>query len=275
MTLLDALLLGILQGITEFLPISSSGHLILAESFMNLSVENLKSFDIAIHFGTLLAIFIYFWKDYISLFRALFATCRSMLLRKKSDEPQDIKNGKKLMRYLIVATMPAITVGFFFGDLLDTYFRNSTSVAIMLIIVGIFFFVAEHIAGRIKKVELNQLNSFVIGLAQTCALIPGVSRSGATISSGLIQGIKRDQAARFSFLLGSVAITAAVLLSVYKVLKGEFSLPAMDILLTGVLSSFVAGYLSIAFLMKFLKKHTLHVFALYRIALGLLILYLL
>lgn len=267
MTILEALQLGVLQGITEFLPISSSGHLILAESFMKLKVEDLKSFDVAIHFGTLLAIFIYFWKDYVKIFWGFMA----VFTGKKSEE---IRESRKLLRYLVLATVPAVLVGLFFGDFLDERFRNATSVAIMLIVVGIFFFVAEYVAVRIKNAQLNQTNSFVIGLAQACALIPGVSRSGATISSGLIQGIKRDEAARFSFLLGSVAITAAVALSVYKMAKGEFALPATDILIAGIFSSFVAGYIAIAFLMKFLKKHTLHIFGLYRVVLGFVILYL-
>lgn len=274
MTILDALLLGVLQGITEFLPISSSGHLILTESFMKLPLESLQGFDIAIHFGTLLAIFIYFRKDYINILHGLWTiSMRFLPGNREYSLSQTTKENIKMVKYLVVSTLPAILIGVFFGDFLNGYFRNATSVAMMLILVGIFFFIAEYVAVRIKSAELNRLNSFIIGVAQACALIPGVSRSGATISAGLIQGIRRADAARFSFLLGSLAITAATALAIYKIGKGEFTLPANDLLLAGVFSSFVAGYAAIAFLMEFLKQHTLHVFALYRVILGFTILY--
>jgi undecaprenyl-diphosphatase len=140
--------------------------------------------------------------------------------------------------------------------------------------VGVFFFIAEYIATKVKTAELTQTNTFVIGVAQSLALFPGVSRSGATISAGLVQGIKRDEAARFSFLLGAVATSAAILLSVYKVWKGTLALPSFEILTTGVVTSFVSGYIAISFLLKFLKKNTLHVFGVYRVALGFVLLYL-
>lgn len=276
MNVVDAALLGILQGLTEFLPISSSGHLILAESWLRLGVDQLKSFDVAVHFGTLLAIFIYFRKDFLRLIRA----CAQIFLRRGQAhaathiEANAMEESRKLTGYLFLATIPAVLVGLFFGDFLDEKFRNSQSVAVMLIAVGVIFFAAEFIAARLKTANFNLKNTVLIGIAQSIALIPGVSRSGATISAGLAQGIKREEAARFSFLLGSIAITAATALSVYKIFKGEFALPSTDVLLTGIAGSFLAGFAAIAFLMRFLRKHTLHIFGIYRVILGFAILYL-
>lgn len=263
MNLGHALFLGILQGITEFLPISSSGHLIVAEHYFQLPVADLQSFDVAVHFGTLLAIFVYFRKDIGRLIIAF----GQMLARKPVDQEEKAKIG-----YLILATIPAVLVGLFFNDFLKEQFRNTTSVAIMLLVVAVYFVIAELIKRKRKTVKIGLLQASLIGCAQAIALIPGVSRSGITIATGLVQGVRRDEAARFSFLLGSIAITAATLLSVYKVLKGEFSMPAVDVLTVGIMSSFVAGYFAVSLLMKFLKSHPLHAFAIYRIMLAVIIL---
>ena len=274
MNLFDASILGVVQGLTEFLPISSSGHLIIAESLMKLPVEDLKGFDIAIHVGTLLAILIYFRKDFLALIKTLW-----LIVAGKSGET-DRKNVDLIM-YLVVAMVPAVAVGLLFNDYLDENFRNAKSVAAMLIVVAVYFVIAEYFGGRRnaaragKPRELGWPQVIMIGLAQAVALIPGVSRSGATISTGLITGLKREEAARFSFLLGAVAIAAASTLSVYKFTKGEFALPDTGILFTGIVSSFVSGYAAIAFLMSFLKKHSLYVFAAYRILLGAVMLFLL
>lgn len=260
MEIFDAIFLGVIQGITEFLPISSSGHLIIAEHYMNLPVSDLKGFDIAVHAGTLAAIFVYFRKDFWGLIKSL---------SNKEDE-----RNHRMIIYLIIGTIPAVLVGLFLGDYLDLHFRNSFSVSIMLIIVGVFFFIAEYIAKKIKRSKVDLPRSITIGIAQALALIPGVSRSGATISAGLSTGLKRDEAARFSFLLGSVAITAATTYSILKVIQGDFSLPSAPVLTGGLISSFISGLAAVSFLMHFLKKHTLYVFGIYRIALGLLLIFL-
>lgn len=267
MDIFSALFLGVLQGITEFLPISSSGHLVLAEHFMKLDVEAMKSFDVAVHFGTLLAILIYFRKDFWALIKGSFWYAGKVLGIKKEMTPQ-LKDSASLSGWIILATVPAVIVGLFFADYLDANFRNANSVAVMMIAVGVLFFVAEYIAVRVAKTGLTMKNTILIGVAQACALIPGVSRSGATISAGLAQGISREAAARFSFLLGAVAITAASALSLYHALKGEIAMPPFDLMSAGIASSFVSGYAAIAFLMRFLKKHTLRVFGVYRVVVG-------
>lgn len=287
MDIVTALILGLVQGITEFLPISSSGHLVIAESLFKLDVESLKSFDIAVHLGTLLAILIYFRKDYFFLLRSLahLVERRAGFLRGKRgahgvhsaaqavEEKIELKTGVKMCGYLALGTVPAVIVGLFFGDFLDAAFRNMFWVAVMLIVVGVLFFAAEFVAVRVKPADFNLKNTALIGIAQACALIPGVSRSGATISSGLALGLPREAAARFSFLLGSVAIAAASCLGIYKAFKGDFILPSPDLLVAGISASFVSGYAAIAFLMKFLKRHTLHVFGIYRVVLGFAVLY--
>lgn len=265
MTFLQAAILGILQGITEFLPISSSGHLVLFQDLLGLNdAVALKGFDIAVHFGTLLAIFIYFRKDFRELIRAFYLT----LTRHKPvtvEAATWLKTQQKMLIILVIGTIPAILVGLLLGDIIDEHLLTPYSVAIMLALVAVFFLVAERIYKKLKhKTSFSIKEGLLIGVAQSLALIPGVSRSGATITTGLLLGVERDQAARFSFLLGSVAMVAATAYALFKVAKGDYSLPPLDILLTGIFSSFVAGWLAVRFLMGYLKKHTLAAFAYYR-----------
>lgn len=269
MQLIDAAILGLLQGITEFLPISSSGHLIIAERLLNLPVNELKSFDISVHFGTLLAILVYFGRDIAALIHAAVVF---VIPGKSRAAGEEVKENQKLCFYLILASVPALFIGYMWGDNIDEYFRSPLSAAVLLIAVGVLFFVVEEIHKKVKEGKIGLNKAIVIGLAQACALIPGVSRSGVTISAGLVQGIKRDHAARFSFLLGSIAIAAATAMAALEVKSGEVTLPPLLTTATGVICSFLAGFASIAFLMKFLKNHTLNAFAVYRILAGITIL---
>lgn len=279
MSILDAVILGALQGLTEFLPISSSGHLVLAEKLMNLPAENLKSFDIAVHFGTLLAIFVYFWKDIVSLWKAFLVFVFKMFKigahGGAAETNHQIVASQKLLSYLIIGSIPAIFVAIFFDEWIDVHFRNPYSIAILMIVVGILFFVAEFIYSKVQKKEITMPEGTLMGVAQALALIPGVSRSGITISAGITQGIKREEAARFSFLLGAIAIVGATVFAIVGVLKGKYVMPSTDILIVGIASSFVFGLAAVAFLMRFLKKHTLHIFGVYRVILGFVLLYLL
>lgn len=266
MNFLDGLLLGVLQGLTEFLPVSSSGHLVLAESFLELPVQDLLGFDVAVHFGTLLAIFVYFWKDFKDLLVALWKTIVNLKKREALDD-LTVK-GQKMIVLLIVCTLPAVIVALLFDDLLETTFRGVNAVAVMLLVVAVYFILAEYVKKRVRTSKLTFGKALIIGIVQAFALIPGISRSGSTIATGIIQGIDRQEAARFSFLLGSVAITAATLLSVYKVIGGDLYLPGWDVVLVGVASSFLAGYLAVYVLMAYLKKHSLIVFSAYLVVLS-------
>lgn len=262
MTILNAFLLGAVQGVTEFLPISSSGHLVLGEVFLGLDVENLKSFDVAVHMASLLAIFVYFWKDAWGLIKAFFG----LFVGGKKNEYTS------LVWFIIIGTIPAVIIGFTLEDHIDEAFRNVSAVGLFMVLVGVIFLLGEMANKRVKKVNLGYKNTFIVGLAQACALIPGVSRSGSTIVTGLFQGVDRSEAARFSFLLGIPAILGAGLLTGIKVAKsGVIDVPLAP-LLTGFVASFLFGLVSVWGLMKFLKKHTLVVFAVYLIIVGSLLL---
>jgi len=238
MTLLQAALLGLLQGITEFLPISSSGHLVIAETLLNLHVEELKDFDVTLHIGTLLAILIYFRRE-------IFQVRRWPLLA--------------------AATVPAVIVGLLFADTIDAHLRNITSVSVLMIIMGLIYFIPQPRNDR----PLTWKKGIVIGIAQTFALIPGVSRSGSTIFTGTMLGMKREEAAKFSFMLGAVAITGAGLLTSYHIFEGTESVTLSPaVLFTGFIAAFLSSWLAADWLMKFLKNHSLRAFGVYRILLG-------
>lgn len=238
MTLLQAALLGLLQGITEFLPISSSGHLVIAETLLNLHVEELKDFDVALHMGTLLAIILYFRKE-------IFQVRRWPLLA--------------------VATFPAVVIGLLFADTIDAHLRNVSSVAVLMIVMGLIYFIPQPRNDR----KLTWWRGIAIGCAQTLALIPGVSRSGSTIFTGMMLGLKREEAAKFSFMLGAVAITGAGLLTSYHIYnEPEHLTLSLWVLSTGFAAAFVSSWLAADWLMKFLQKHGLKAFGVYRILLG-------
>ncbi|MFA5821233.1 MAG: undecaprenyl-diphosphatase UppP [Candidatus Gracilibacteria bacterium] len=253
MNYFDGLFLGALQGVTEFLPISSSGHLVLAESFLGLKVEDLKSFDVFVHLATFLVILIYFWSDVKKL----------ILLE---------KNYRKLVAYIIIGTLPAVMVGFLWGDLLDEVFRKASSVAALMVMVGGIFILAEifykKLAAKKNLDEMNWKQALVIGLAQALALVPGISRSGATIVGGIVQGIKREDAAKFSFLLGLPAMLGAFTLTAAKMSAADFQNMALGPSFVGFVAAVLFGLMSVSFLMKFLKTHSLNAFAVYRILLG-------
>jgi len=258
MDLLNAFLLGAVQGVTEFLPISSSGHLVLGEAFLGLDVANLKSFDVVVHMASLLAIVVYFWKDVLGLINAFLG----LFIGSRKNEYTS------LVWFIIIGTIPAVIVGFTLEDYIDSAFRNVAAVGMFMMLIGVLFLLGEMVNKRVSKSKLNHKNTFIIGLAQACALIPGISRSGSTIVAGLFQGVDRSAAARFSFLLGIPAILGAGLLTGIKVFQsGVLDVPFAS-LMTGFLASFVFGLVSIWGLMKFLKKHTLVVFAVYLIGIG-------
>ncbi len=238
MTLLQAIFLGILQGITEFLPISSSGHLILGETLLHLDVSELKDFDVVVHLGTLLAILLYFWRDFLNT---------------------------KFWPWIVLGSLPAVLVGFTLEDQIDALFRNATSVGIIMIVMGVLFLTPEKWMKKNKELGLG--SAVLMGIAQAVAIIPGVSRSGSTIFTGTMLGLKREEAARFSFLLGGVAIAGAGLLTA---LDLETVAVSSKVLVAGFATSFLSGLLAITWLMQFLKTHSLRGFGVYRIFIGLL-----
>jgi undecaprenyl-diphosphatase len=260
----EALFLGVLQGITEFLPISSSGHLVLGESLLGLDVEALKSFDVIVHLGTFTAIIIYFWKDIVGLFKGLFSYIG---FAKKSSSNKEYQN---MIGYILIGTVPALLVGLFLENAIDFLFRNTLYVGLWMIIVGEIFILAEGWLKKYKKEKtLHWKKAVFIGIAQSAALIPGVSRSGSTIAAGLFQGMSREKAARFSFLLAMPVIFGAGLLTGIRQFKTGAGLNVDFFpLLIGFIASAVAGFIAVSFLMRFLKKHSLNIFAYYLFAVG-------
>lgn len=278
MTIGNAIILGIIQGITEFLPISSSGHLVLAESYLNLDVQSLKAFDVVVHVGTLVAIFAYFWRDFWNFILAVWYLVFPQKLKKEQTEKAvaEVKTHQKWLGYIVLGSVPAAFVGLMWEDQIDHYFRNPMTVAFFMMATGLFFLIAEALLKTYKKRnghrgyrKITLKRGIIIGLAQACALIPGVSRSGSTIAAAISQGIEREKAARFSFLLGSPAIFGAGLITALKLFTAENVQLPIAVMVAGFISSVVIGYLSIVLLMKFLKRHSLAVFAWYLIIIGL------
>jgi undecaprenyl-diphosphatase len=257
----QALFLGILQGLTEFLPISSSAHLILAPWFFGWqdSLVDSLTFDVALHAGTLLAILWYFWKDWAQLTLGFFR----IVGRGRIDDFQE-----RLILYLILATLPAAISGFALQDLIERSFRNPGLIVFPLVAVSfLMIYVEKRAQNRHPLDKITLSDSLLIGLAQALALLPGVSRSGITITAGLFRGYQREAATRFSFLLSTPAIAGAAFLQLRHLFR-----PGTDmdwtVFSVGFVASAIMGYLSIAFLMRYLRQHTLNLFAAYRLALA-------
>ena len=259
--LLEAVFLGVVQGLTEFLPVSSSGHLLLSQYFLGMDQERFGlSFDAAIHTGTVLAVVWFFWGDLLSMGRAFL----------RSLPRPDFSDAEVRTAYLIlVATIPAALIGFFFEDFFATEVRSPWVVVFNLVFVGALFLVAEVVGRKTESAsKLGLLGAFGIGLAQAAALVPGVSRSGATITCGLFLGLRREEAARFSFLMSVPVTAAAAGLSLAEAAGEGMDAHEALMFLAGSTSSAAVGYLAIRFLLRFLANHTLRVFAYYRFALA-------
>lgn len=252
MSLIEAIVLGLVQGLTEFIPVSSSGHLLLLHELFG-NAENSLGFDVALHVGTLAALVVYFYRDLWRLLTNIFA--------KNSDG--------RMARLLIAATIPAAIAGFLFSDYIDEHVRSPLVVAIMLAGVGVVMLVADKVGSR-QYDDVSNKNGLIIGFAQILALIPGVSRSGATMTAGLFLGLKREIAARFSFLL-AIPIIAGSALGL--LLKGDLATNGQGVYLAvGMVTAFASGLFAIKFMLGIISKVGLKPFAIYRIVLALAVL---
>ncbi|MFC1856234.1 undecaprenyl-diphosphatase UppP [Thermodesulfobacteriota bacterium] len=261
----QSLILGIIQGITEFLPISSSAHLILIPAIFSFDngVADSLFFDVSLHFGTFLSVIIFFYKDWIKLIKGFFSAVAKM--KAETDD-------ERLIFYILLATIPAGVIGVLFEDTIDSVFHSQDSgtiyLAISLSIVSFMMIFAERFSKNGSPLSAITLkHALIIGAAQAMALFPGVSRSGITIVTGLLLGYKRDESARFSFLLSTPIIFGAFFLKFIKSF-GAIRADEVSLYLTGIITSAVIGYVSIKFLMKFLTDRKLNVFAYYRLALA-------
>lgn len=265
MELFKAILLGIIQGLTEFLPVSSSGHLVLAEHYLKFKNPDI-SFEIILHLGSLFAVLLYFRKDILSLIRSLILF--------KNKESIHTRNRNTIF-YLIVATTVTGILGLYFEDPLTKAFSSLYIPSFMLIITGFILFISDKIEPKgIKTHQLGIRKSIIIGLAQAFAILPGISRSGTTITVGIFAGLDRKEATRFSFILSIPAILGVNIHKFSNLLNLDKSLWLPYLL--GTLAAFISGYLVISFLIEIVKKQKLKYFAYYcwLIAIVTLILYL-
>ena len=268
MTILQAIILGIVQGLTELLPISSSAHLNLIPWIFNWNIPD--SFDVALHFGTLLAIGIFFFKDWVNLIKGGF---NQVVKKEKTQEG-------RMFWYIVLATLPGGIIGFILDHFLEDYLtkplirKQIWLIAIALIVMGIILYLVDkNCNSKTDYEDMTLKQTFLIGLSQCLAFIPGVSRSGITMTAGRMMGVKREATAKYSFMLSAPIVLAA---TIFKL--GDFieyfavaNLTGIIAFILGVLFSFVVGILVIKFLLEYLKKGNFKIFAIYRIIVGLIV----
>jgi undecaprenyl-diphosphatase len=273
LTPFDAVILGIIQGLTEFLPISSSAHVQIAQQLLGLSAmpkPQLTAFIATIQLGTEAAVLIYFWKDITRILRGFFGSIFA-----KSQQSSEALRDAKLGWLIIVGSLPVVVIGLIFQDAIENQLRSLWVVACTLIIFGVILGVADRVGKRQKSIEqLTTRHGVLFGLGQALAVIPGVSRSGGTISVGLILGYSREAAARYSFLLAIPAVLASGL---YQFLKTYQDLEAADLIATAVATvvSFGVGYSVIVGLLRYLSRGSFMPFVIWRIFVGVALLILL
>lgn len=257
-------ILGLVQGIAEFLPISSSAHLIIFRDLFGIGSamgsEIALSFDIALHFGTLLAIGIYFFKDFIN-----------MITKGVTKGPKD-KEGK-LFWFVIVATIPAAIAGILFEDVIENMIRNNfIIIGLALMIMGIIIYLFDKYMKQKKDFKkMGYLDALIIGFSQVFALIPGFSRSGTTIAAGRARGLNREDAAKFSFYLSAPVVLGAVVLNIFDASVISAITSNISIFAIGILVAFISGLLCIEFLLKYIKNNNFKIFMYYRVVMGILV----
>lgn len=268
MTFLQAIILGIVQGLTEFIPVSSSGHLVLIPHFMGweFTASQAFIFDVLVQWGTLFAVFIYFRRDLVIIISAFSRS----LLAGKPFATEDARMGW----YLIIATIPAVVVGLLCKDLIESAFSNARVTGFFLLITAVLLVLAEIVGKRNRSMDqITWIDSLWIGCSQVLALLPGISRSGATIAGGMTRNLDRSSAARFSFLMSVPVMLGAGVLAI----KDLFAMPVTDNFLLPLLAGFVAalisGYIAIRWLIAYLSRHSLSVFAVYCLLLGLVVIF--
>ena len=266
--LLKALILGVVQGLTEFLPVSSTAHLIIVADILNVDEDTYGlAFDAALHMGTLVALLAYFGRRWLTLIDAGIASLRA----------RSLADAEGRLAWLIVAgTIPAAVLGLIFEDAIDSTLRSPWLIATMLLAFSGVFVFAEAVGRRLRSItDMRWFDAIFVGFAQAIALIPGVSRSGATISAGLIRDLKRPEAATFAFLLSAPIIAGAGSLQMIEVIgrfvDGTYGAEEAAFFATGIIAAGVSGYLAIAFLLRYLVTNTLRIFVIYRVALALVI----
>ncbi|MCJ7715834.1 MAG: undecaprenyl-diphosphatase UppP [Anaerolineales bacterium] len=256
MTYLQSVVLGIIQGASEFLPISSSGHLVLAPYLFGWSIapEEAFIFDVLVQVATLTAVIVYYWKDLLLILSSFF---QGVIDRKPFRDYHS-----RLGWYLILATIPAGFAAILFKDTLEKAFSSPRAAAIFLICTSLFLLIAEIFGARLRKLEsANWIDSFWIGIFQVFALFPGISRSGTTISGGMLRGFDRESSARFSFLMAVPVMLAAGVLAISDLIKSPELLEKLPVYMAGFITAAVIGYLAIRWFISFLSNKSLYIFS--------------
>ncbi|MCX6761454.1 MAG: undecaprenyl-diphosphatase UppP [Candidatus Moranbacteria bacterium] len=260
MTTIHAIIFGIIQGLGEFLPISSSAHLIIFPWLFKLPDPGL-SFDVALHFGTLIAVVLFFWKDWLNIIARAFGFGEKLKLSAVINYP------KNTLWLLVIATVPGAIFGFLFEKQAETIFRAPLLIAGTLTLAGLVLYWLDITSKKDRDfTKISPKNALLIGLSQAVAIIPGISRSGATISTGLALGFNRTSAARFSFLMSAPIIFGATILK-FKELLHNFT----SVEFVAILSAAITGYIAIAWMLKFIERISYKIFFWYRLAFALII----
>jgi len=270
MPLIQAIILALVQALTEFLPVSSTAHLILFPWLFHWQDPGL-AFDVALHAGTLLAVILYFFKDWLTLI-----LCGLGMKYPATAPPEEVSQHRRMFWYMVIGTIPAAILGKLFHHQIEDELRTPMIIGISMVLVALLMWWADSRANLTRELESSNMgDALSIGSAQALALWPGVSRSGITITTGLFRNFTREAATRFSFLLSAPVITGAVLTELPKLLKlhkaGSLDLP-LSTLAVSILVSGVAGYFVIAFFLRYLQTRTLKVFVVYRLAFGIIVL---
>jgi len=262
LSVLDAVLLAVLQGLTEFLPVSSSGHLVLAQQLLNLHNPQIVSFDVYVHFGTLISVVVFFWNDIIEILRSFFKALKTFKAKEEYKKTEYFHLGIAI----IVGSIPAGVIGLAFHRQIEEIFTDPKFVAMNIVITGLILFLTR-LAKPVKGKKVGILSSIIIGIAQMVAILPGISRSGSTMSAALFLKISPVQAARFSFLLSIPVIAGATLLKTYELIANGTTIGYLQIII-GIAVSAIAGYIAIKLLLHIMEKGKFSWFSLYCLVIG-------
>ena len=263
MRIIEAIILGIIQGLTEFLPISSSGHLVIFQQFFNIQEADV-AFDVMLHLGTLIAVLIYYRKDVLELISEFILLIGSWIRGERPKLLEPDRPYRILMIMVILATIPTALIGLLFKDIFVKLFNHMNVVGYALIVTGILLWISNRFVGNRKKAEnMTILDALTVGIVQSVAMIPGISRSGSTIFAGLFKGFTPEFAARFSFLLSIPAILGAVVLEGKDVLSSASTFHDFLSVASGFLAAAISGYIAIRILITLLNRKKFNYFAYY------------
>ncbi len=264
MSIVEAIILGAVQGLTEFLPVSSSGHLVLAEHLLGVPMSDDITFEVFVHFGTLLSVIAALWPEVKGIMRAVASGVMNLnLIPAYYRENEHFRSAP----LIVIASVPAAVIGLKFEEQVAGAFTDPKLVAVMLVITGLILFLTQLVKPAGQK-RVGIISGLIIGITQAFAIVPGISRSGSTISAALFLGISPMKAARFSFLLSVPVIAGATLLKTIDIIREGVALEGMAAILAGTVIAFASGYFAIKFLLQIIEKGRFSVFSFYCLTVG-------